>query len=587
MAVKVEVDGHSHVFNAEDLPIDGFIKALSPVPRLLTGVVSVPLDRLAAWAAPGSREEQVLLALLAAPARPESAFQAESPRAELVSDAELDHLLVTKLGPVPVGSMPESAAGTEDLMAAQLATWPIDQRVALDQWLREQDVPVGESGARPEGLVDSGAWALARATALRRAVKLFVAALRRATQFRHEIAGELATTYDQVALFTPALVDFTFTANDRPSTSVSRQIALHSLVAKVSMAGLLPGAPDARVHPFVGFCPHREVATSELDHWDPTTGTPCPYVPYADPAAAGPADRSESNPRFAPDRARALSRPDGDWDTAVLRLDDVTRSVDLVRHAVELGGFVGVKIYPPAGFLPLGNVLRFGELQGRKLDAALRALYSYCVEMDLPILTHAASSNGFGPGYDDLAAPEGWAVALAEYPGLRVCFGHFGHLHGERDVDGIGEDGARGWPSRFADLIDTHDHVYADVGYSRAATSPAHEARFVGLLRRLLGPADASDPLLAKRRRRIIYGSDFWMNTLEPGHAAYHTKLKQIIADSFEAPIPQWFLGENALRLLGFVDDDGDPAEGNANRRRLLHFYDASPHPAPEWLQAR
>ncbi|MDT0353914.1 hypothetical protein [Pseudonocardia charpentierae] len=54
--VIVDCHCHSHIFNAEDLPTDGFIKRQSPLPALLTGVLSLPLDRLSAWAAPGSKE---------------------------------------------------------------------------------------------------------------------------------------------------------------------------------------------------------------------------------------------------------------------------------------------------------------------------------------------------------------------------------------------------------------------------------------------------------------------------------------------------------------------------------------------------
>jgi hypothetical protein len=62
----IVVDCHSHVFNAEDLPIDGFLKRrLTPLPSLLAGVASLPLDRLTAWAAPGSREVERLRVLIA------------------------------------------------------------------------------------------------------------------------------------------------------------------------------------------------------------------------------------------------------------------------------------------------------------------------------------------------------------------------------------------------------------------------------------------------------------------------------------------------------------------------------------------
>ena len=208
------------------------------------------------------------------------------------------------------------------------------------------------------------------------------------------------------------------------------QISLHSLVAKLSVVGGIPGAEDVRVHPFVAFCPYREVEQSEMARWDVSGGGPNPYIPYGDLVAQDPQDRFTPTLPFDRARARRLHEPTGPWRTATLDLREVTRSLDLVRHAIELGGFTGVKLYPPSGFLPLGNVFRFGERTGAPLDAALRALYRYCQDIGVPILTHASHSNGFDKGYDDLASPSGWAQVLEEYGRLRLCFGHFGHLYG-------------------------------------------------------------------------------------------------------------------------------------------------------------
>jgi hypothetical protein len=43
-------------------------------------------------------------------------------------------------------------------------------------------------------------------------------------------------------------------------------------------------------------------------------------------------------------------------------------------------------------------------------------------------------------------------------------------------------------------------------------------------------------------------------------------------------------LGLDALRWLGFIDDQNELAPDNANRQRLADFY--GPHPKPAWLSA-
>ena len=217
------------------------------------------------------------------------------------------------------------------------------------------------------------------------------------------------------------------------------------------------------MHPFVAFCPYREVANSELAQWD--VRRPNPYVPYATLADSTAEDRFRPDLRFDLERARRLRDPVGPWPSGTLELKGVTRSLDLVRHAIERGGFSGVKLYPPSGFQPIGNVPRFGPRIGAWLDAALRALYRYCEDMGVPILTHASFSNGFEPGWDELAAPAGWANVLREYPRLRLCFGHFGHLNGAAKGDRVPPPTS--WPMQYLALMDRYEHVYADVGCSK------------------------------------------------------------------------------------------------------------------------
>jgi hypothetical protein len=75
-------------------------------------------------------------------------------------------------------------------------------------------------------------------------------------------------------------------------------------------------------------------------------------------------DRYHCGIRFAPRHARLLRRQGDGWSTAVLHLSGVHGGIELVRHATELDGFVDVRFYPPARFVPLGNVLRLGRVRG-------------------------------------------------------------------------------------------------------------------------------------------------------------------------------------------------------------------------------
>ncbi len=563
----VVVDAHSHVFNAEDLPIDGFLKELIPAPRFLSGLVTQPLDLLTAWLAPGPSNEAGAIAALLSGTPGGFSVAAGSPWA-IGSDLGVPE-------PAPAGFVGDDGvpSGIDAEIAAVLAELDADERAELREWYEQW----GEGDAEAPAGFGLPSWL--DPIKIGASIRRNIGALKLITRFRYLVATDLATTYPDVELFVPALVDFTAATRDRPATKVRDQVRIHSLVSKLSIAGKLPGAERTRIHPMVGFDPLREIDTSLLGRWKPTEGFPNRYVPYGNVIDPDEIDRYRPGMTFDPARARPLNDLPDEWNERVPNLDGVMRSLDIVRHAIEQGGFVGVKVYPPAGFLPLGNHLRFPGDHGERLDVAMRALYAYCVAMDVPILTHAAHSNGFKGGYDALAGPAGWELVLSEFPDLRVCLGHFGHLHA------IGEDPGRplehSWPSRFVQLIDRYPNVYADVGNSKVPASDGYRDRFGQLLQHFLG-GDDPNAEQQKRRRRVLYGSDWWMNVRNPCHQQFLESFRELMEERFDAATVDAFMGLNALRWLGFIDDADELDLQNRNRSRLVDFY--GPHPTPRWL---
>jgi predicted TIM-barrel fold metal-dependent hydrolase len=584
------VDCHSHVFNAEDLPIEGFIGELSSFPSILTKIVSVPLDRLTQWVANSSHGEADYLASLLVPhevlAAADTAAAAPPPvrGSDLVSDEELDELFLQEwqrrglVGDTTIEAAFDAALDPETVLAEGAATPEAAKAGAeLDAWLVSQgDAELAETMAMD--LLPDWDW-IKRMKAAREAVGRYVDALRLITRDRHLVAASLADTYQSVSLFVPALVDFEYTASDKPSSPVADQIRVHSLLSKVSVVGKVPGASWLRIHPMVGYCPYREVDRSELRQWRPSQGGANGYVPYADPAQATAEDRYRDGIEYVPERARPLRVPSGSWETGHVSLDEAARSLDIVRHAVELGGFVGVKLYPPAGYLPLGNSQEFDSDQGSRLDAALQALYAYCVRMDVPILAHAGHSNGFEDRYNDFAGPAGWRAVLQKYPDLRICFGHFGHLY--KIGDDPSKPASSSWASGFVALMDEHPHVYVDVGNSKFPVEESYRTKYLELLGWVLGGNNPSEAQ-RKRRRRVMFGTDYWMNTLAPNHRNFLSVFDDKYRQAFGAEAGDDFLGRNALRWLGIVDEEGDPDPTNANRQRLRDFYDT--RPLPSWL---
>jgi predicted TIM-barrel fold metal-dependent hydrolase len=583
----LRVDCHSHVFNAEDLPIDGFVKQLSSFPSILTGIVSVPLDRLSQWVASSSHDEAAYLASLLVPREVLAADTVAPPPvrgSDLISDEELAELFLQEwqrrglVGDTTIEAAFDPTLDPETVLPDGATTPEAAQAgTELDLWLMSQgDAELSETMAMD--LLPDWDW-IRRMREAKQAVGRYVDALRLITRDRHLVAADLAATYPSVSLFVPALVDFEYTASDAPSSSVTDQIRVHSLLSKVSVVGKVPGASQLRIHPMVGYCPYREVARSELRDWKPSQGGTNGYIPYADPGQASPEDRYRDGIDYVPERARPLRIPNGSWETGHVSLDQQARSLDIVRHAVELGGFVGVKLYPPAGYLPLGNSQEFGSDKGSRLDAALQSLYAYCARMDVPILAHAGHSNGFEDSYKEFAGPAGWRAVLEKFPDLRICFGHFGHLY--EVGKNPSKPASKSWASGFVALMDEHPHVYADVGNSKFPVEESYREKYLELLGWVLGGNNPSETQ-RKRRRRVMFGTDYWMNTLAPNHQTYLSVFDDQYRQAFGTQARDDFLGRNALRWLGLVDEDGEPDPKNANRQRLLDFYGT--RPLPSWL---
>ena len=271
-----------------------------------------------------------------------------------------------------------------------------------------------------------------------------------------------------------------------------------------------------------------------------------------------------------------IGRPDARFHPFVAfdprRQAEAGAALALVRHAIERSGFLGVKIYPPVGFAPLDNArLRPKEPLSPKIDAALRALYAYCEAEEVPITTHASAANEYALGLRQLVAPERWRPALEATPGLRLNLGHFGHDYGV-----VGPGSTAGWIHQGAALVESFANVYADLANSPLVYDPAYAARFVAILREVV----ARHP---KVKRRLMYGSDWWLSKLDPEAALAADRFRSTLANVLTRDEVDDVMGRNALRFLGLLDEANKPRSGKA-AARLRRFYSSAGAPLPPWL---
>jgi predicted TIM-barrel fold metal-dependent hydrolase len=317
----------------------------------------------------------------------------------------------------------------------------------------------------------------------------------------------------RVNLYTPMSVDLGTALGDRASTTPREQMELQEKISRLSMLGRIPKGRDARVHPFVAFDPVRQA--------------------YA--AAA----------------------------------KDLETPLDLVKTAVTKFGFVGVKVYPPMGWRPIGNTSD-DDPRGKRLDEALITLYQWCQEEHVPITTHCNRSNYVSDGLADLSGPAGWVDVLHQFPNLHLDLGHFGGVHKEEDR--AKNSPGTHWPDEIAAATADLGHLYVDVG-----NHPAYDH---GLMEQYAGQLTAffADPATSNVRDRIMFGSDWFMEALHPESDDFLSQYEDFFAKVRNSD-QEGFLGGRALKFLGFGDSE------NRNNARLWNRYQQfAPARTPAWL---
>lgn len=263
---------------------------------------------------------------------------------------------------------------------------------------------------------------------------------------------------------------------------------------------------------------------------------------------------------------------DGSWDPLNLAKDALTRQ-----------GFVGIKLYPPMGFRASGNGTSgedfpehvrtvFGSAQkaGAEIDRSLDELWSLCLELDAPVLAHAAASNGSRRGYGRRADPDYWFPVIRRHPALRVLLGHFGRFRDRSSGEGPAAcpndemPFEKTWEAAFGRFVQANPDalLFADLSYLSDLFHEDYRRRAVQGLKKYL----AYDP----EARHLVFGSDWVMLGIErayPEPPSYPGRVAALLADAglTSGQIDGVFYG-NAVRFLGISD-------GTATRKRLLAFY--------------
>ena len=226
-----------------------------------------------------------------------------------------------------------------------------------------------------------------------------------------------------------------------------------------------------------------------------------------------------------------------------------------VQYAIMEKGFIGVKVYPPMGFKAWGNA-------DPAIDAALKRLYVWCRDNDVPIMAHAENSIGAGCGYGNLASPAYWKDLLDtnQYDKLRINLAHFGAFDEilrpgapTSVMVSCPQDKFSGPPSWEEIIGRTIDHerrpnLFADLSYLSELVSSDDKTLHAEIRQLLDKWLAAYDP----DARHLMFGTDWSMMALEKDYNAYVSRIaEQLTLASVSDEHQQNILWRNASRFLG------------------------------------
>lgn len=610
------VDVHCHIFNACDLPIEGFAREVIlgdigtfvlSIPdfgilRYLTSILRAPAPTACAEYAEGG------------PTPPEMNYDAYDPVAQSSVDqrrlADVLWWVYTDHAPPGVqrpGSLNLLIPGFESLVGSSKTQMDDDPGLPI-LW------SLHRSSSRADCLSAAAKiWNIYRSNPDASDICAKLVWMVKFSRSRKELLLELDSLFSAAAcvnadepgcyrIYTPAIVDYDYWLDVAPDENT----------APGQCAMPAPARPSFK-HSVIS---EQVMAMSRIAQGQPKGHAVFGFVPF-DPF------RQAMNVR---DNVRGTA-------------------LDVVKDAIENRGFIGVKLYPPMGFRPMDNEGRVdglgwdaaedyfgpqvarrasaGQLRikfptigefGAALDDALTDLYQYCIRNDVPIMAHCSKSQESFPRAADCANPAHWRALLdkngdtPQFNGLHVNLGHSGGIWcmGLRQID---EDYHQADVSNDADgKKRSRANYYGLVGECEALDPPRivrqwtqdvlamatadfpnlyfDVADWSEIYKNGWGTDAAIDALKCaysanpEIANRMLYGTDWSMLGQYPGQEKYCDTMYESFVGAMGKDAANAIMGRNALRFLGLVGAcaaDGSKLPASKQRARLRAFYRGTP----------
>lgn len=564
------VDAHCHIFNAADLPIEGFARKIM-VPRTVQsnelvarfaeypGALEALVHAVAVQVKRGAPDSQAEIEMIEEfekdlQKKPTTEWRRDQDRTQLRSAFRLiwfnSEIFSSRELSLPEGFALEIAIEHVQLLLYQQLhedfgkpdLTPEEREVLRNLEPFQIDAIADELYSRDDLLGRYIHWTL-----------LY-------TRYRYELAEELdqlhgrAEQKSRLVLMTPAIVDFSKWLEDDNHQRIEDQVEVMARIARRK--------EGPRVHGFVGFDPLRQAL---YDH---------------------------------------QQRKPGDKDSmAVVRGAIEVNQISVGQSAKTTGGFIGVNLYPPMGFQATDNKdvpdassanrptcgPPTAASDHRSGDSSMRLSQSStgCSANNVPVMVHTSHSFGPNADYEERADPIFWVNVLKQdaFPGLRINLAHFGHFNKAVRYNEPRNYVDKCWEWTIGKMIvsSSDSYVYADVSSLGEILKSGPSKKIVECLRAFREHFPNSD-------ERLLYGTDWSM-------IAQEERFPKLLSSKPFPDLMTFFLRtvgyndsqiekimfRNAARFLGLSSDEWEKFGESSTRGRLEKFYAAHDLPA-DWM---
>jgi len=215
----------------------------------------------------------------------------------------------------------------------------------------------------------------------------------------------------------------------------------------------------------------------------------------------------------------------------------------IMKSSLTGRGFVGIKLYPSLGYDIYSD--------------EMKEVFKYCRNHNTPMLMHCAYGGFY---YKDEfrknSSPELWGQILAEYPKLKICFGHFG---GDKDLTATSIS-IDSWTGKILTLMDNYSNVYADIAYHTGAMKGRKEqSNYFKNIKDLMNHDVYGG--------RLLFGTDYFLVRKQLKEKNYWKFFEENLSKDIFCKMAE----ENPIEYLGLRNGTHSPSENIENYVRYVY----------------